>query len=319
MNELVQFRESPADADRCTLLPVTPDKLPLLQMLLNGIDRDDPYSVSAAYYAMTGRKGLWLYGDDRTMMIIARHPNNEDQLLFFPPFGADPARLLNNALIDPAMPDGSVKMARLGSEDGYLIMQMTARSQHKPMPERLLDWTYPVHVLDINKVVTREGGLFRDFRKNVNRAFGRGLWAEPITTATHRKITSNLAKNWADSHEQTAYSIEDLVMPSMTAIDLMKSGLPMAGLLIHEGEKPVGFIIWEETDPTKGIANSIAGLSIGSKGIDEFAMLQMCETLKSRGFQQVCIGGSETAGLDAFKRKMNPVRSIELQSIPSIA
>jgi hypothetical protein len=43
-------------------------------------------------------------------------------------------------------------------------------------------------------------------------------------------------------------------------------------------------------------------------------MGKMAEYLQSRGILEMCLGGSETESLDAFKRKLEPVWSIELDS-----
>lgn len=319
MNFLPRPSEFTHSDHRPYLMAIAPEHLPALARLFRTMEREDPYSTSAAYYAMTGRKGLWLYGDDQTMMIIARHPNCEGELLVFPPFGRDPAGLLEQALDAAAMLPGKINLARLSTDDGYLAMRVAALTGNEPSTENILDWTYPVHVLDTAIVNKREGPSFRDFRKNVNRAFGRGQWAVPIDLQRDKAAILSVVDQWASRHDQSVYSYDDLVAPSMAALNLFETGLPINGILIHEGTAPVGFIVWEETDPEKGIANSIAGLSIGGKGTDEFAALTMCEMLQARGFNEVCIGGSETSGLDAFKRKMNPVRSIKLQTVPALA
>lgn len=51
------------------------------------------------------------------------------------------------------------------------------------------------------------------------------------------------------------------------------------------------------------------------KGMSEFIQWSMCRTLAASGIDRVCIGGSETEGLDRFKRKMRPVESLDLCTI----
>ena len=41
----------------------------------------------------------------------------------------------------------------------------------------------------------------------------------------------------------------------------------------------------------------------------------MAEYLASRGISYMCLGGSETESLDRFKRKLGPVRSVELKTV----
>ena len=89
----------------------------------------------------------------------------------------------------------------------------------------------------------------------------------------------------------------------------------MAGRLIAVNGRPSGFSSWEETDRERGMANALAHLAVHEvKGLSHFVMVDMCRTLVDRGFSQVCIGGSETEGLDRFKRKFAPVSSVRLNS-----
>lgn len=297
------------------LLPITSTMLPVLMGIFKEAERQDPYLLSPAYFAMTGRKGLWVYGDNETMMMLARHPNDPGKLLLFPPIGNDPARLLRSVMAEPNRPDGELQLARLGPEDVYLGIDLNGYGLSAPQTEDVLDWTYPVHVLDTASIQNRSGPKFRDFRQNVNRAFGRNTWSKPIgiSNSAHIETVRHITEKWVSGRED--YSHGDLVEPTEAALDLMRTGkLPMQGILTYEGAMPAGFIIWEETDPARGIANSITALSVGGKGADEFAMFKMCEHLQENGFREVCIGGSETPGLDAFKRKMNPVRSVSLSS-----
>jgi len=297
------------------LVEITDEFMPVLLNLLRTVSREDTYLLSPAYFAMTGRKGLWIYGDSETFMMLARHPNNDDSLLLFPPVGKHPKNLIRSILAEPHRPEGELQMARLGPEDAQLRAELKQWGVSANEKEELLDWTYPVQILDTGAVCSRLGHNFRDFRKNINRAFGRNIWSEifDVSNPDHAEIVKNVAKQWAVERDDGHFA--DLIEPTNSTLQLMQTGnLPMKGLLTYEGTLPVGFIIWEETDPARGFANSVAGVSVGGKGVDEFAILKMCEQLNQRGFHQVCIGGSETSGLDAFKRKMNPVKSVQLQS-----
>ncbi len=90
-----------AIANRPSLLRLTHDDLAALQAMLDSVsERSDPYSQSVSYYAMSGRKGLWLYASDNTFMLIAAHPNRNNHLLAFPPLGKEPAYLLGQIVRD---------------------------------------------------------------------------------------------------------------------------------------------------------------------------------------------------------------------------
>ena len=298
------------------LVEITPENVPLLQRILNELDREDLYSTSAAYFMMTGRKGLWIYGNEDTAMIVARHPNMDDSVLFFPPMGSNPVSLIEFALVDPALPVGEKKLARLGPEDQYLSALLEQRGSRKIEVEEVLDWKFPVHILDTENVVNSKGQDFRDFRKNIHRAFGRGLWSENIDSQDDIARVLEISKSWAMHHVSDNYSIEDLIGPTKYALSLFDTpNLSINGLIINEGNEAVGYIMWEETNPSKGFANSISGMSIRPRGTEEFAILEMCKKLKETGFNKVCIGGSETEGLDNFKRKMCPIASVGIYTM----
>ena len=91
--------------------------------------------------------------------------------------------------------------------------------------------------------------------------------------------------------------------------------LPLKGRVVFQDGQPVGFSIWEETSQTEGLANAYAHIGLHEvPGMARFVIFDMCETLLARGFDRVCIGGSETEGLDQFKRRLRPVESLDLAS-----
>ncbi|PZO81293.1 MAG: hypothetical protein DI626_10935, partial [Micavibrio aeruginosavorus] len=132
---------------QCKLVEITPENVILLQRLLDKLNREDLYSTSTAYFLMTGRRGLWIYGNEDTAMIIARHPNLDDSILFFPPMGISPVNLIELALTDPVIPRGNRKLARLGPEDQYLAAVLEQRGNGDIEVEEILDWKFPVHIL----------------------------------------------------------------------------------------------------------------------------------------------------------------------------
>lgn len=297
------------------LRPIGEADLAALQTRLDRIARADPFSRSAAYYAMTGRRGLWVYGTARTWMLIARHPNRDERILFFPPVGEDPPGLVAQALHDPALPAGDAEMARLGAEDGYLALRLQALGAGEPRTETLLDWTYPVHVISTRRVIERTGGAFNGFRGHINRACRRGLTAVPLAGEQHVAAIHAVLNTWARDGKKAGYSLSDLVTPTTAVLALWQDQrLPVAGVVIFDGDRPVGFWLWDEADRARRTAMSLVRVSIGGHGAAEFGALKMCELLRDRGFEAVCLGGSETESLDRFKRKLCPIRSIELKT-----
>lgn len=309
-----------AVAHRPSLQPVDDNDLVSLQKLLDTApSRSDPYSRSASYFAMTGRKGLWLYSTDDTFMLIAAHPNRDNHLLLFPPIGKQPATLLSQIVRDDRIFAKDVQLARMGGQDQLLLAWAEASGLFEADGEKLLDWQYPVHILATNELAEHKGTRFRDFRKNILRAERDHLSARLVEGRKDMGTLSSLVGIWAKSNGHDGYSINDLTSPARRIIQLMEANdLPLHGLIVDRGNEPVGFIAWEETHPEQGLANSMANVSVNGHGVSEFSYKAMAQVLAKRGFAKVCIGGSETAGLDQFKRKMQPVHSTPLQSAYAI-
>ena len=296
------------------LIPITSANIAQLARMVQLSTREDPFSRSAAYFAMTGRKGLWIYGDDESVLITARHPNKDGRTLVFPPIGQDPAGIITKALADPRMPSGGLELARIGREDLALAGSLHSAGAGKPRAEGVLDWTYPVHVVSPAKVIERQGKDFNSFRGHLNRAQREGLTAEPVDVARHRPELTQAVHQWAEEKRFSGYTDEDLTSPTLSVLDLMDAGkLAIAGTLTRDASgRPIGFWLWENAD---GAAMSLARVALRRPGCAELGILATCEQVRSHGIDEFCLGGSESAELDTFKRKMQPVRSIELQSL----
>ncbi len=297
------------------LCRITNADLGFLHQILSDNQREDGYSLSAAYYAMTGRKGLWLYSNDHTFMLMAAHPNRDNHLLLFPPVGNAPAQLIKHVVRDRRVQSDQIQLARMSNQDHLLLAWSEATGEFVIKPEGVLDWAYPVHTLSTAKLAKHEGHVFKDFRKNIGRALRRNSDLTLVSKPSDRHIMLEITNAWANSSVHDGYSKNDLIMPTRKIVSLMEnSDLPLNAIITWESGQPVGFIVWEETSSKRAFANSVSGISTGGKGASEFLYYAMTTTLAERGYEQVCIGGSETEGLDQFKRKMNPIASIPLQS-----
>lgn len=310
---------------RRTLRPdlrrVTPDLLPLLQRILNRARNLDPYARSASYYAMTGRKGLWLYGTDATGLLIVRHPNLDSTMLAFPPFGPDAIPLLAALNVDDRFADHTLLLGRVTDRHLAHWRAASLALEDRVIEETILDWRYPCHSLDTRLVSDHQGHAFKDFRKNVSRARRAGVTTRGVNPLMDGHTLRALLSSWADSHGPIQSHAENdnhsLTSAALKVIGMAERGeTRLAGVIAFQKQNPVGFMLWEETDPARGIANGLANVALpGIKGATETTYLAMCETLLRKGFNEVCIGGSETASLDAFKRKLCPTNSIPLRTI----
>ncbi len=297
------------------LMKIEWEHLPVLSALLNKVERDDPFSRSAAYFAMTGRKGLWIYGDGDTMMLLARHPNKDDILLVFPPVGRDPSALLAKAVNDLlSLPPGKLELARLSTDDRVVLKGLKSMGANTPQRETVLDWAYPVHVVSPNRIIERKGKPFVAFRGHVNRAIKAGYRAEPVKLSRHRNAIQDIIKQWADSRGDAGFNHDDYTGPTRAVLDMMeRDDLDIRGTISFDSDDtPIGFWLWERVGST---AMSLVRAYLRKPGNAEFGILSMAEQLKTAGIPEMCLGGSETADLDAFKRKMQPVRSVVLSTV----
>ncbi len=302
-----------------TLERVDQTDLGFLARLLSHWPREDGYSVSPSYYAMTGRNGLWRYSNGGSFLLIAAHPNAAGHLLLFPPMGAEPSRLLKEAVQDPRLSAHKIQLARMSAQDHLILTWAQASGYFAVRTEKLLDWKYPVQTYSTRRIVEHAGRQFRNFRHGVNLARDRNLTARLATTSDDRQTIVKLTDAWVQEKSTQNDMNDVMTTPARKLVSLMaETDLPLHAIIVHEGDTPVGFLIWEETSAPTGLANALCGMSTAGKGTHEFTYLSMAQILQRRGFDHICDGGSETKGLDAFKRKMNPVKSVPLQSAFSI-
>ena len=282
--------------------------------VLEGICRratgPDPFARSPAYFAMTGRKGLWLYATDDTAMLVCRHPNRADRLLMFWPMGRDPEGLLAAAARDDRLPAGRRQVARVDANVSGLDMPVGVVEQ-----EDVLDWAFPVHVISTSLVKERKGGTFNNLRGHLNRAARAGLTARPVVFGADDCAIESIVAQWADMKDRPGFTRSDLIGPTLACLHLAATGVRSLGaVIVHEGSTPVGFWLWEEL-PQEGAAASLVRVSIGQHGAAELAAAAAADRLAARGIERLCLGGSETASLDAFKRKLGPTQSIPLATV----
>ncbi|AXX98073.1 phosphatidylglycerol lysyltransferase domain-containing protein [Profundibacter amoris] len=307
MNELSEIRLGKEFEQQTysRIVAIGYDDLPLLQRVLNFSKSDDPYQKSAAYFAMTGRNGLWMARDENTAIIYCRHPNLEDYFLVFPTIGQESDELLTEALGAIVSSGGVPIYARA---EGLLPEdKINPNFNAQKIPEKHLDWAYPVCTLDTKLVGQHRGNKFQQLRTALNKLDHTRVLAIDFDPSQHRGDIFEVLEQWASNEKGKSEPYQRL----LELFDI----LPMQGRLIYHDGKPAGFSIWEETDPRNGMANAHAHIGIHQvSGLSRFVMLDMCQALEARGFGRVCIGGSETSGLNQFKQQMRPVESIELSS-----
>ena len=294
------------------VLKVTSQTLLSLSALLSSCTCEDSYRLSASYYGLTGRRGLWVYVFNQSFLVFCIHPNVREQVLVFPPFGKDSIGLIKKFLSEVKEPKNGFLFGRLSEEDTSKFSNYSFfQGQHS---EDVLDWHFPSYNLSTEQVIAHKGKSFKDFRKNISRSSRLSIKIDEISLNSHQNILNKIVDRWAREHESESFSYEDLVGPHKAIMNILNTkDMRIKGKVFYLTDSPAGYIIWEETN--SDTANSLANFAFPkTKGISERMYLEMCKSLKGSGYKYVCIGGSESSGLDDFKKKMCPSKSLKLSS-----
>ncbi len=273
---------------------------------LQDIQNNDSYATSAAYYLMTCRKGLWLYKQDQQLILFGWHPNITGQILIFNPLQTAATNLLRDFINALPFPPGGCMIARVQNKSAII---------GQPMQEEVLDWVYPVQTLSTNDVTEHKGTRFRDLRKNLYRADSSKISLSPLQEHETYMDALTLITGWSESREDKNYRLDDLSDPQVYILNLMRLyPASFDGFTVYSEGDIVGVCAWELSNH-ETITSFVSVSRPDMRGLSDYIIYQMCQSLQMQGVPKVCIGGSESAGLDAFKRKFNPVESLPLYSL----
>lgn len=276
----------------------------------------DSYIYSPVYYFFTGRRGLFVYDCSGTKTFICWHPNVFNTLLIFPPLSKNdhtPDIEVLTQLIRQ-LPQKEKIEIHLCRVDEELQKKLQFHEQiFIPHHETVLDWIYPVHLLDTTLVKGLQGKHFQQVRQRINQLDITPFHLESLDIKKHYDEILNLIKIWGEYHTDTNYSIEDLVYPTQTLLDLFfLKNTNLEGQLIYHHDQLKSFAIWDKI----GIFSNEFAIASDKEieGLSEYQMYNMCIQLEQEGIKKVNIGGSETNGLDRFKKKFHPAYSYNLNT-----
>lgn len=279
----------------------------------------DSYIRSLGYYLLTGRKGAHLYQDGHSQLIVCEHPHIEDRLLVFPEINGTGA-LTVKVLNDIHVPSGGIQLARYTDQD---LARLTLAARNltaskkiitQEIEEKILDWKYPARILDTATTAALQGKAFDKLRNKINK-IATHIDILPLRSKEgHRAIRASLMF-WVGSmiygEKETGHDLigfyETLLQAVQQYPDLFD------GLVFLAGGEPAGFTVWDA--PINNAVNAMASLSRTSvKGLSEYQTVAACRTLIAQNVHSYNMGGSETGGLDQYKMKFRPARSIMLRS-----
>jgi len=294
--------------------------LPYLSKTLRRFASDDNYLTCAGYHAFTGRNGLWAYARGRAMVLFACNPAQTDQIIFFPQLGEPFPHLALELMEMLPPPSGGYRIARVPAEQADFTAAILNRKSRKfnftPETETILDWTYPVHTIDTAAVVEAAGRRFKSFRQHLNTIDTARIQIVPLDAHSDVPELMGVIGPWAESKAD--------ICPPDIMIDVYVSflrvmrmaALGIKGIKYYMDGELVAFDAWAMPGSGSRTANSFAGFSkTKMRGFSEFQHYTFCRLMLAEGVERACLGGSEAEGLDHFKRKMNPVHSLDLTSI----
>jgi hypothetical protein len=126
--------------------------------------------------------------------------------------------------------------------------------------------------------------------------------------------------SWATRRDHPDCVLDHLIEPSLAALDDSRWSGDLLIDATRQGGRLIAFSVIElplkSSMPAMGIA---FGHRPDVRGISKWQMAAACERLASRGIGALAIGGSESAGLDFFKRRFVPFKSVVLHSLQATA
>lgn len=298
-----------------------------LAAVLGRFNINDPYLSCPAYHAFTGRHGLWGYAREKAFLLFARHPNDEKKIIIYPQFGNLYPNLAFELLDRIDLPGFEFIFARYPVEYADFMAASMSKiyreREFKAEIEEVLDWTFPVYTLSTADVLEAKGRRFRSFRYDLYQVDSDQIRIEKIDPYADMDDILGIIRFWSAGRDDA----KEIVDCYAFLLNLMQNpALCMSGLKFYKDNKLIAFEVWSILQGDKTVANNLAGMNVNEaenlKGFSSFQYYTVCKVLHEQGIKEVCIGGSETIGLDHFKRKMNPIKadvlkSIKVSAIPS--
>ena len=239
--------------------------------------------------------------------------------MVFPEIGKADYELTASVLGMLTPPKNGIQLARHSMQDIVAIKReiadrtYTTVSGIQTRDETVEDWRYPVRIFDTALITAMEGRKFKNIR-NKFRTAAQNIEAIPLEPGSALSHMRAALKFWEGTmianqkdHPNMSGMYEELFRIAAARPESVN------GLYFCQGKRPVGLSIWDT--PYADTANLVANLSDTSvTGLSEFQVVSACRTLDEQGVKYLNRGGSEREGLDDFKVKFNPVKTVKILS-----
>jgi hypothetical protein len=316
----------------------------LRELLSRGLT-SDAYCRSALYFALTGRHKVWIVRYKDRYLVVLRHPNVPRTLLVFCPFISSASELaeqleaLSRCKKFLTQCEGhGIFLARIPEliADDFLSKHAMDLLHCKPEPvqEEVLDWVHPSYDIDLQRLLNLEGRKLKIYRKKLRKFCGQDIEVlrpkkdfspQELIKAVREvnkgwvrtKLTSRISHRGPEiSPSEPGFSPRELMSCYWEMARLNRdTSLAMDGLVLKRQGTYIAFSFWERPANGKTVA-CLAALPVShEKGLSEYLYYVIAGCLKDEGYEYMCIGGSETASLDQFKKKLDPRRTHKLQTM----
>lgn len=322
---------------------ILPEDVRFLRNMLLSSKSDDAYVRSPLYFAFTGRKGLWHLHIGGTEVIACIHPNDSRTVLLFIPFLYDESSfkkfvddigsILRNGTNSPLFKFfadfDNVHIARvpktlLGFDT---VNWCSLGTGFEVSREKKLDWIFPSYDVLLERSSAPKGPELASYRNKLNKFKDRGVVAVPFgdlqaseRAAVIRRLSQRWAKNKMAGEKSgcgPVFSEHELREPYEHLADLaLNPGFSIDGIFLKRDDEFIAFRLWEYNGSRDNAVPSFAALYVSHEpGCCEYLHYKAAQRLLELGYKEMCIGGSESEGLDAFKQKFCPVRRHELYTV----
>ena len=283
----------------------------LMRQMLAGYENVNSYLTSPNYYLFSGRNGLWAIEDIDALLLLCWHPNIPGKIIAFPQVKGNGNNLIDGLLASIPMPPNGLMVGRVQEKEtpAYIKNLLTKSTAiFHAQKEDVLDWAYPVHILSTYKVSALSGQEFMYVRNRLRQLHKHSVKILPFDAIHHSRSMEYLLHRWVSQRAADQLEYENLYAPYEALFSMGINPLSeLYGLMIYVDNQLEALGLWDISGSVRKTGNLFVNLcNTTIKGLSEFLIVKCCEMLYGQNIEHLNIGGSETEGLDNFKRKFHP-------------
>ncbi len=296
-----------------------------LKSAFKNASSDDPYSISPTYYAVTGRRGLWLSKhikgeNEKTACLFCLHPNIKNTVVIFPPFGCNPSDAVISLINEIGDIGINFQIGRIAKQSNITKeMSEYFSGRATASKENILDWAFPVHTINATKLIERKGKKYGRIRQVMNKFDGIDTSVREIDFFNDSSLIKKLSSNWdGNTDHYNQYDITlNMYFETLANIACKEPQISLNGIIISIDGVDRGFSIWEPALTESKTANLFASqvTSFDMTNLSTYLTIKSVEYALNYGDEYMCLGGSENIGMDRYKRGFIPDISEELITI----